>query len=254
MYCKYQKSELAEVENSTNEMQLNGIFDSSTRIPSNKSINKHNELLKSSGKILHKLNEVRQTKAYEIMKYEMITRMNASSVSVYLRQQRLKPNEVPPSGTDAILQNHYDGMENHAATIIQQFFRRITRKKQIERTFCTWKWISLTKRIQYIEAIAERMSDGTVSRRIDHSKIKNKLNERKKMMYANVDNYIRREQLIKRIGNDLTLLNGITSVDDLMKINSNNFSAQKTIMVTRRNFMFFDHLIQAKIDTENSNI
>uniref|UniRef100_A0A1I7VGI9 Uncharacterized protein n=1 Tax=Loa loa TaxID=7209 RepID=A0A1I7VGI9_LOALO len=236
MYCKYQKSELAEVENSTNEMQLNGIFDSSTRIPSNKSINKHNELLKSSGKILHKLNEVRQTKAYEIMKYEMITRMNASSVSVYLRQQRLKPNEVPPSGTDAILQNHYDGMENHAATIIQQFvreflyfyftfhflnrpfvkeflecqleFRRITRKKQIERTFCTWKWISLTKRIQYIEAIAERMSDGTVSRRIDHSKIKNKLNERKKMMYANVDNYIRREQLIKRIGNDLTLLNG----------------------------------------------
>lgn len=35
--------------------------------------------------------------------------------------------------------------------------------------------IPFGKRIQYIEAIAERMSGGTVPRRIDHSIIKNKV-------------------------------------------------------------------------------
>ncbi|EJW79452.1 hypothetical protein WUBG_09638 [Wuchereria bancrofti] len=215
MYCKYQGSELAEMDNSVKEIQLDENLDSSLRISSRKSIKKHDELLKSSGEILRKLNEVRQTKAYEMMKYETIARMNASSVTAYLRQQRLRPNQAPLSETEAILQKHHEEMKNHAATIIQQFFRRITRKKQIDRIFCTWKWISLPKRIQYIEAIAERMAGGT-------------LVERKRTMYRNVDDYVRREQLIKHIANDLALLNGITNITDLMKTNSNNFSAQKT--------------------------
>lgn len=39
-----------------------------------------------------------------MMKYETIARMNASSVTAYLRQQRLKPNQVPLSETEAILE------------------------------------------------------------------------------------------------------------------------------------------------------
>lgn len=82
--------------------------------------------MKSSGEILHKLEIVRQTKAYEMMKYETIARMNASSVSAYLRQQRLKPLkpiDVPQSVMDAMLQKHHEEIKNHAATIIQQFVR-----------------------------------------------------------------------------------------------------------------------------------
>ncbi|VBB31979.1 unnamed protein product [Acanthocheilonema viteae] len=211
------------MDNSVNETQL----DKNSRISSPKPTKKHDELLKSSEEILRKLDEVRQSKAYEMMKYETIARMNASSVSAYLLQQRLKPSEVQRSGMDAMLQKHHEEMKNHAATIIQQFFRRITREKQIHRILCTWKWIPLAKRVRYIEVIAERMSGGTVPRRIDHSIIKNKLDERKKTINANTDNYVRREQLIKRIANDLTLLNGITNIDDLMKINSNNLSVEK---------------------------
>ncbi|VDN93283.1 unnamed protein product [Brugia pahangi] len=208
MYCKYQESELPEMDNSVKAIQLDENLDNSPRISSCKSTKKHDELLKSSGEILRKLNEVRQTKAYEMMKYETIARMNASSVTAYLRQQHLKPNQVPLSETEAILQKHHEEMKNHAAIIIQQFFRRITRRKQIDRIFCTWKWISLPKRVQYIEAIAERMAGGTVPRRIDYSIIKNKLVEHKRTMYRNVDNYVRREQLIKHFANDLALLNG----------------------------------------------
>lgn len=85
---------------------------------------KHDELLKSSGEIRRKLKDVRQTKAYEIMKYETIARMNALSVSAYLRQQRLKPHARQLSESDAIYQKHREKMENHAATIIQQFVRK----------------------------------------------------------------------------------------------------------------------------------
>ncbi|VDO43757.1 unnamed protein product [Onchocerca flexuosa] len=168
MYCKYQELKLADMNNLVNEKQLDGNS-------SNKSTKKHDELLKSSGEILRKLEEVRQTKAYEMMKYETIARMNASSVNTYLRQQHLKLNETIASSseTDVILQKHHDEMKNHAA-----IFRRITRQKQIDRIFCTWKWIPLEKRIQYIEAIAERMSGGTVPRRIDHSIIKNKVSHK----------------------------------------------------------------------------
>ncbi|CAG9535766.1 unnamed protein product [Cercopithifilaria johnstoni] len=227
MYCKYQQSELAEVNNSVNETQLDGNSYNNSRISSHKSEKKSDELLKSSREILRKLDEVRQTKAYEMMKYETIARMDASSVSAYLRQQRLKPNEIPKSGMDSMLQKHHEKLKNHAATIIQQFFRRITREKQIYRILCTWKWIPLAKRVRYIEVIAERMSGGTVPRRIDHSIIKNKLDEHKRTMHANINNYVRREQLVKRIENDLTLLNGITNIDNLMKINSNNFPIEK---------------------------
>lgn len=80
--------------------------------------------MKSSGEILRKLDEIRQTKAYEMIKYETIARMNASYVSAYLRQQRLKPNKVPSSGMDEILQKHHDEMKNHAATVIQRFVRK----------------------------------------------------------------------------------------------------------------------------------
>ncbi|VDK73451.1 unnamed protein product [Onchocerca ochengi] len=221
MYCKYQESKLADMNNLVNDIQLDG---NST----NKSIKKHDQLLKSSGEILRKLEEVRQTKAYEMMKYETISRMNASNVKTYLRQQHLKLNEVSSSGMDAVLQKHHEEKKNRAAV-----FRRITRQKQIDRIFCTWKWVPLEKRIQYIEAISERMSGGTVPRRIDHSIIKNKLDKHKKMMYANANNFVRREQLIKSIENDLTLLNGIKGIDDLMAINSNNFSARKTIMAIK---------------------
>uniref|UniRef100_A0A0R3RIP1 Uncharacterized protein n=1 Tax=Elaeophora elaphi TaxID=1147741 RepID=A0A0R3RIP1_9BILA len=233
MYCKYQESELAEMNDLVNETQPNRNSDKKSRISSHKSAKKHVELLKSSGEILRKLDEVRQTKAYEMMKYETIARMNALSVSAYLRQQRFKPNEALRSGMDAILQKHHDEMKNRAATIIQQFFRRIIREKQIYQILCIWKWIPLAKRARYIEVIAERMSGGTVPRRIDHSIIKNKLDEHKKTMHANIDNYIRREQLVKRIENDLTLLNGITNIDDLMKIHSNNLSVRKTMMVNK---------------------
>ncbi|VDK88243.1 unnamed protein product [Litomosoides sigmodontis] len=216
------------MDNAVNKIQLDkNLY---PRISSQKSTKEHDELLKSSGEILRKLEIVRQTKAYEMMKYETIARMNASSVSAYLRQQRLKPlkpNEVPQPGVDGVLQKHHEEIKNHAARIIQQFFRRITREKQIYRTLCTWRRIPLTKRVRYIEIIAERMSRGTVPRRIDHSIIKNKLDEHKKTMHANVDNYVRRKQLVKRIESDLTLLNDITDIGDLVKINPNNFSIDK---------------------------
>uniref|UniRef100_A0A8R1U166 Uncharacterized protein n=1 Tax=Onchocerca volvulus TaxID=6282 RepID=A0A8R1U166_ONCVO len=193
------------MNNLVNDIQLDG--NSTKFLIYSKSIKKHDQLLKSSGEILRKLEEVRQTKAYEMMKYETISRMNASNVKTYLRQH-LKLNEVSSSGMDAVLQKHHEEKKNRAAVVIQQFFRRITRQKQIDRIFCTWKWVPLEKRIQYIEAISERMSGGTVPRRIDHSIIKNKLDKHKKMMYANANNFVRREQLIKSIENDLTLLNG----------------------------------------------
>ncbi|MCP9258347.1 hypothetical protein DINM_002845 [Dirofilaria immitis] len=200
MYCKYQESKLAEMNNSASEVKPDG--NSANKVQPDGSSSKF--WIKNPEK---ENDEVRQTKAYEIMKYETIAQMNASSVSAYLRQQCLKPNVVPGSETDGILQKHREEIENHAATVIQQFFRRTTRQKQIDRIFYTWKWIPLEKRIRYIEAIAEQMSGGTIPRRADHSIIKNKLDEHKRTMYTSINNYVRREQLVRHIENDLMLLN-----------------------------------------------
>uniref|UniRef100_A0A915PSR6 Uncharacterized protein n=1 Tax=Setaria digitata TaxID=48799 RepID=A0A915PSR6_9BILA len=229
MYSKYQESELIEMKNSADEkIQSDTKFENISTISNNKFKKKHEELLKSSEEILYKLEKVRQTKAYEMMKYEKIARMNASSVAAYLRQQRMKPNDISTlSQKDMITQKRCDEIRNHAATIIQRFFHRIIRQKQIDRLLCTWKWIPIKKRIKYIEAIAVRMSDGVVPRRIDHLTTRDKLEEHRRTMYTNVCNYIRREQLIHGIKRDLKLLNG--------KYNSEEFPVTtKIIPLTRK--------------------
>lgn len=83
---------------------------------------KHAKLLESSEQILRKLEEVRQTKTYEMMKYETIARMNAASVGAYLRQERLKPEKLKlPKTVETIHQKHKEERENQAAIIIQRF-------------------------------------------------------------------------------------------------------------------------------------
>lgn len=189
----------------------------------------HEELLKEGDEILRKLEEVRRTKAYEMMKYETIARMNAASVSAYLRQERLKPTAVKPSRMDQILQKQNEQKRNQAATIIQHFFRKCVRQKQIDRTLYAWRWVPFDKRLKYIEAVAERMSTGSVPRKVDLSIIKSRLEQRKKMMPNEVAKFVRREELVKIIDRDLRLLNGITNINDLMEAHQSSFSTRETV-------------------------
>ncbi|VDN24602.1 unnamed protein product [Gongylonema pulchrum] len=146
------------------------------RIFSATAVRNHEELLKSSDEIRQKLEEIRRSKAYEMMKYETIARMNAGSVSAYLRQERFKPSPVKPSTEiDELLQKHDEETKDQAACIIQQFFRKCVRRKQIQETLYSWQWIPIQKRLRYIEAIAERMSGGSIPRKTDLTVIKNKV-------------------------------------------------------------------------------
>ncbi|VDN02721.1 unnamed protein product [Thelazia callipaeda] len=141
----------------------------------NDSVKKHEELLRTSKDVLHKLNEIRRNKALEMKKYETVVRMDALSVSGYLQQQHLKLQEL--IRTDESFNKYNEERMQQAAITIQRFFRKIIYRKQILRTLCTWKWVAVEKRIKYIEIIAERMSsNATVPRRIDLSIIKNKVN------------------------------------------------------------------------------
>uniref|UniRef100_A0A915BZP0 Uncharacterized protein n=1 Tax=Parascaris univalens TaxID=6257 RepID=A0A915BZP0_PARUN len=176
------------------------------------------KLLKSNDELIAKLEAVRASKAYAIMKYETISRMNAKDVNAYLRREYIKPTPAKKSEYETILERQRNAKANNAALVIQRFFRFCARKKREQRTSRAWKRITPQRRVELITAIAERMSAGEVARKNDLSAIKTKLAERKEAMNETVAAYERREEIIKRLERDLQLLGGLCTLGDLLSL------------------------------------
>uniref|UniRef100_A0A0M3HUF0 HSA domain-containing protein n=1 Tax=Ascaris lumbricoides TaxID=6252 RepID=A0A0M3HUF0_ASCLU len=188
-------------------------------------------LLKSNDELIAKLEAVRASKAYAIMKYETIARMNAKDVNAYLRREYVKPTPAKGSEYETILERQRNAKANNAALVIQRFFRFCAQKKREQKTLRAWKRITPQRRVELISAIAERMSTGEVPRKNDLDAIKTKLAERKEAMTETVAAYERREGIIKRLERDLQLLGGISTLDDLLSIDPRRL---RTSTVLRR--------------------
>ena len=62
---------------------------------------------------------VRQTKAYELMKYKTVENMTATKVSEYLRSEIRKPTAVEACEVEQVRKRFRDQVENKAAVILQ---------------------------------------------------------------------------------------------------------------------------------------
>lgn len=82
-------------------------------------------LLKSNDELIAKLEAVRASKAYAVMKYETIARMNAKDVNAYLRREYVKPTPAKRSEYETILERQRNAKANNAALVIQRFVRSL---------------------------------------------------------------------------------------------------------------------------------
>ncbi|VDK72182.1 unnamed protein product [Anisakis simplex] len=195
------------------------------------------DLLESNDEILKKLEAVRNSKAYEQMKYDTIARMNAHDVNTFLKEQFSKRQQHATkqnSNTEyeSIVQKRHQAKLNEAACIIQRFFRSVAIKKRREKLRKAWTEVDPQRRVQLISDIADRIAvSRDAPQRVDLQTIKNKLKERKEGLDKAIADYEKCERMIKQMQQDLQLLASITSIEQLIKLDPRKLRCTKLALL-----------------------
>uniref|UniRef100_A0A0N5AUP8 CUT domain-containing protein n=1 Tax=Syphacia muris TaxID=451379 RepID=A0A0N5AUP8_9BILA len=148
-------------------------------------------LLNENEEILKKLESIKKTKAYEMLKYSNIQNMDASMVGEYLRSEPKHLTPVKSTGYEQFRQRIQQKTKDKAALSIQQY---------------RWKNECPTERLRLIEEVSSRLARNHAPCTADLSVIKTRLMEWKQSRTTSAEEFEKRQLLMLQLKCNLRFL------------------------------------------------
>ncbi|TKR76729.1 hypothetical protein L596_017830 [Steinernema carpocapsae] len=208
---------------------------------------KLDSILSSTDVLIAKLDSLRRSRAYEIMKYEQIVNMPSGNVGSYLETESKRPEEEKSylSKVERILFEEKEKIQDEAARKIQKLMRENAKRKQEARVKQHWTEFEGPKRVELLGKVAERLGGKYILRRTDVETVRFKIASKDLNLDGNVTEFARRERLIKSLR---TNINSVKRVEDIKSLLKNGDNLAKTPVGGFKGVAKGQQLFQKKIE------